>query len=77
MSEYIGANGVPFGEKDIENWIDEVDAGFPNSYFEKTAPRAWESELPPMEAKTFRAPAALWRAVEKNRKKIIKTFLNL
>lgn len=65
MSEYIGLNGVPFGEEDIQSWINDIDSGFPNTDFEKTSPRAWETELPPMEAKTFRAPAPLWKAVEK------------
>lgn len=53
MSEYIGLNGVPFGEEEIQSWINDIDSGFPNTYFEKTPPRAWETELPPMEAKNM------------------------
>lgn len=68
MSEYIGINGVSFGEQEIQSWINDIDSGFTNTYFEKTSPRAWETEIPPMEAKTFRAPAALWEAVEKKAK---------
>lgn len=30
MNQYIGANGVPFTDEDVERWAKEIEAGFPN-----------------------------------------------
>lgn len=64
MNTYVSAEGIPFNEDDIERWVADAEAGFPNSEFIAVEGRPWEAKTEPMEAHTIRIPRVLWDLVE-------------
>lgn len=63
MTQYIGSNGVPFTEEDIDRWAKEAADGFPHSVITHETPPWRKSE--PMTTKSLRVPAALWELLER------------
>ena len=66
MNHYVGANGVPFTDEDVERWSKETADGFPNSVLTHEVPPWRKSE--PMETRSLRVPSALWSLLEKQAK---------
>lgn len=66
MNQYIGANGVPFTDEDVERWAKEAEEGFPNSVLTHEVPPWLKSD--PMVTKSLRVPSALWDLLEKQAK---------
>ncbi|WP_341729276.1 hypothetical protein [Brooklawnia sp.] len=44
MNHYVGANGVPFTDEDVERWAKETADGFPNSVLTHEVPPWRKSE---------------------------------
>lgn len=65
MSNYLDENGIVFTDADIDQWVEEADAGFPNSVFVATPGRPWETHSEPMTTKSLRVPKSLWSLIEK------------
>ncbi len=68
MSNYVDENGIVFTDADIGQWVEEADAGFPNSVFVATPGRPWETHTEPMVTKSLRVPNSLWSLLEKQAK---------
>lgn len=66
MKQYMGANGVPFTDEDVEQWAQEAENGFPNSVLAHEVPPWRKSE--PMVTRSLRVPNALWTLLEKQAK---------
>lgn len=60
---YIGKNGIPFTEEDIQGWILEAENAFPNSTLEPITTRVWEKPEP-FETHTIRVSPTIWKALE-------------
>lgn len=68
MSNYVDENGITFTDADISQWVEEADAGFPNTELVATPGRPWETRTVPMVTKSLRVPDSLWNLIEKQAK---------
>lgn len=66
--QYTAANGITFTDEDIERWSADAEQGFPNSVLEPAQPYEWEHK-PVMQARTIRAPQAVWKLLDQEASK--------
>jgi len=67
MSEFVADNGVRVTDEMVCRWAGEAESGFEGMQVAPFEGRAWEEvETEPLEPRTIRVSASVWRLIEQD-----------